>query len=102
MVSSLGHYWTSQVPEKTILCFCPALRSRLDRTHLAIIGAYDTDPIPNKMKSLAKHDFETESRGFNICCLRFTHSVTTINARLASGWQLTFAGRELNPLVFNE
>ena len=31
-------------------------------------------------------NFEAQSRGFNICCLRFTNGVATIHARLASGW----------------
>jgi hypothetical protein len=31
-------------------------------------------------------NFEAQSRGFNICCLRFTNGVATTHARLASGW----------------
>ena len=31
-------------------------------------------------------NFEAQSRGFNIRCLRFTNGVATIHARLASGW----------------
>ena len=31
-------------------------------------------------------NFEAQSRGFNICCLRFTNGVATIHARPASGW----------------
>jgi hypothetical protein len=47
-------------------------------------------------------NFGAQSRGFSICCLRFKSCVTTTHARLASGWWLPFAGRELNPLDSTE
>jgi len=46
--------------------------------------------------------FEAQSRGFSICCLRFTRRVAEQCARLTSGWWLAFAGREFNPLDSNE
>jgi hypothetical protein len=43
-------------------------------------------------------NFEAQSRGFSIRCLRFAQHVTTLCARLSSGWRLAFTGWESNPL----
>src|SRR5262245_42156146 len=78
---------TSQVPRRSILCLCPALRPRPNRRSLASLTVSSMLPprFPRQELQRLMH-FGALSRGFGTCCLRFKTGVATTPARLASGW----------------
>src|SRR5262249_48944120 len=78
---------TSQVPRRSILCLCPALRPRPNRRSLASLTVSSMLPPHFPRRRLQRlMNFGALSRGFGTCCLRFTNGVATIHAKLASGW----------------
>src|SRR6266700_4490995 len=74
---------TSQVPRRSILCLCPALRPRPNRRSLASLTVSSMLPPRFPRQELQRL---MNSRGFGTCCLRFKTGVATTPARLASGW----------------
>src|SRR5262249_29074922 len=68
-------------------CLCLALRPRPNRQSLATHTVSSLLP-PRFPRRRLQHlmNFGARSRGFSTRCLRFTNSVATIHARLASGW----------------
>src|SRR6516225_7243097 len=77
----------SQVPRRSILCLCPALRPRPNRRSLASLTVSSMLPPHFPRRRLQRlMNFGALSRGFGTCCLRFTNGVATIHAKLASGW----------------
>ena len=91
---------TSQVPRRSILCLCPALRPRPNRRSLAYPTVSSMLPPRFPQRRLQRlMNFGTLSRGFGTCCLRFMNDVATITCkarfRLAG---LAFTGRASNPL----
>src|SRR5262245_41991544 len=90
---------TSQVPRRSILCLCPALRPRPNRRSLASLTVSSMLPPRFPRQELQRlMNFGALSRGFGTCCLRFKTGVATTPARLASAGWLAFTGRESNPL----
>ena len=80
-------YGISQVPRRSILCLCPALRPRPNRRSLASLTVSSMLPPHFPRRRLQRlMNFGALSRGFGTCCLRFTNGVATIHAKLASGW----------------
>jgi hypothetical protein len=78
---------TSQVPRRSILCLCPALRPRPNRRSLASLTVSSMLPPRFPRQELQRlMNFGALSRGFSTCCLRFKTGVATTPARLASGW----------------
>ena len=78
---------TSQVPRRSILCLCPALRPRPNRRSLASLTVSSMLPPRFPRQELQRlMNFGALSRGFGTCCLRFKTGVATIPAKLASGW----------------
>ena len=78
---------TSQVPRRSILCLCPALRPRPNRRSLASLTVSSMLPPRFPRQELQRlMNFGALSRGFGTCCLRFKTGVATTPARLASGW----------------
>src|SRR6516165_10736089 len=78
---------TSQVPRRSILCLCPALRPRPNRRSLASLTVSSMLPPHFPRRRLQRlMNFGALSRGFGTCCLRFKNGVATIHAKLASGW----------------
>ena len=78
---------TSQVPRRSILCLCPALRPRPNRRSLASLTVSSMmSPRFPRRRLQRLMNFGALSRGFGTCCLRFKNRVATIPARLASGW----------------
>src|SRR6516162_6450944 len=78
---------TSQVPRRSILCLCPALRPRPNRRSLASLTVSSMLPPRFPRQGLQRlMNFGALSRGFGTCCLRFKTGVATTPARLASGW----------------
>ena len=78
---------TSQVPRRSILCLCPALRPRPNRRSLASLTVSSMLPPHFPRRRLQRlMNFGALSRGLGTCCLRFTNGVATIHAKLASGW----------------
>src|SRR5215813_3577146 len=78
---------TSEVPRRSILCLCPALRPRPNRRSLASLTVSSMLPPHFPRRRLQRlMNFGALSRGFGTCCLRFTNGVVTIHAKLASGW----------------
>src|SRR6266540_2239969 len=77
----------SQVPRRSILCLCPALRPRPNRRSLASLTVSSMLPPRFPRQELQRlMNFGALSRGFGTCCLRFKTGVATTPARLASGW----------------
>ena len=77
----------SQVPRRSILCLCPALRPRPNRRSLASLTVSSMLPPHFPRRRLQRlMNFGALSRGFGTCCLGFTNGVATIHAKLASGW----------------
>ena len=60
----------SQVPGQSIPYLCPALRSRPARRCLTLAATWFC-PQALETEDANISDFETQSRGFDICCLRF-------------------------------
>jgi hypothetical protein len=89
---------TSQVPGESVLSLCPALSPRLSRSRLTLAASVILPPRPTERRPQQSYDVEVQSHGFGTRCLRFTHRVATLRARLASGWWLAATGRESNPL----
>src|SRR6516162_3657372 len=78
---------TSQVPRRSILCLCPALRPRPNRRSLDSLTVSSMLPPRFPRQELQRlMNFGALSRGFGTCCLRFKTGVATTPARLASGW----------------
>ena len=78
---------TSQVPRRSILCLCPALRPRPNRRSLASLTVSSMLPPRFPRQGLQRlMNFGALSRGFGTCGLRFKTGVATTPARLASGW----------------
>src|SRR6266700_1392769 len=78
---------TSQVPRRSILCLCPALRPRPNRRSLASLTVSSMLPPRFPRQELQRlMNFGALSRGFGTGCLRFKTGVATTPARLASGW----------------
>src|SRR5215510_10084046 len=78
---------TSQVPRRSILCLCPALRPRPNQRSLASLTVSSMLPPRFPRQELQRlMNFGALSRGFGTCCLRFKTGVATTPARLASGW----------------
>jgi hypothetical protein len=78
---------TSQVPRRSILCLCPALRPRPNRRSLASLTVSSMLPPRFPRQELQRlMNFGALSRGFGTCSLRFKTGVATTTARLASGW----------------
>ena len=77
---------TSQVPKRSILCLCPALRPRPNRRSLASLTVSSLPPRFPRQELQRLMNFGALSRGFGTCCLRFKTGVATTPARLASGW----------------
>src|SRR6516164_5768816 len=78
---------TSQVPRRSILCLCPALRPRPNQRSLASLTVSSMLPPRFPRQELQRlMNFGALSRGFGTCCLRFKTGVATPPARLASGW----------------
>jgi len=85
--SHVGVNGTSQVPRRSILCLCPALRPRPNRRSLAYPTVSSMLPPRFPQRRLQRlMNFGTLSRGFGTCCLRFKNGVATTHAKLASGW----------------
>src|SRR5262245_36620063 len=78
---------TSQVPRRSILCLCPALRPRPNQRSLASLTVSSMLPPRFPRQELQRlMNFGALLRGFGTCCLRFKTGVATTPARLASGW----------------
>ncbi len=77
----------SQVAWRSIPCLCPAPRPRPGRRALACSGLADAAPGSDTPKAPAGSQSRGLAQGFSIRCLRFTNSVATAHARLASGWR---------------
>src|SRR5262245_32795854 len=78
---------TSQVPRRSILCLCPALRPRPNRRSLASLTVSSMlPPCFPRRRPQRLMNFGALSRGFGTCCLRFKTGVATTPATLASGW----------------
>ena len=78
---------TSQVPRRSILRLCPALRPRPNRRSLASLTVSSMLPPRFPRQELQRlMNFGALSRGFGTCCLRFKNGVATTHAKLASGW----------------
>src|SRR5262249_35276871 len=78
---------TSQVPRRSILGLCPALRPRPNRRSLASLTVSSMLPPRFPRQGLQRlMNFGALSGGFGTCCLRFKTGVATTPARLASGW----------------
>ena len=77
----------SQVAWRSIPCLCPAPRPRPGRQVLAPSGLVDAAPGSDTPKASAGTQSRGLPQGFSIRCLRFTNSVATAHARLASGWR---------------
>ena len=75
----------SQVPRRSIPYLCPGPRPRPDRRSLTLTVSSMLPPL-NPQRRLQRSLFRGYSRGFGICCLRFTTGVAARRARLASGW----------------
>jgi hypothetical protein len=82
---------------------CPALRPRWDRGD----GPVGHRPVGRlgiafrDFDGVGSHDkltFEAQSHGLHARCLRFAAGVAHVDARLASGWWPSLAGRDSNPL----
>jgi hypothetical protein len=98
---SHGLHRTSQVPGEPIPYLCPALGSRPVRR-----------PSPCRLRRCSPHlEYNEDTSTANISRINHTASVPAAyascdalphpHARLASGWWLTVAGRESNPLGFH-
>ena len=89
---------TSQVPRRSILCLCPALRPRPNQRSLASLTVSSMLPPRFPRQELQRlMNFGALSRGFGTCCLRFKTGVATIPARLTSGWLARLYRGESNP-----
>ena len=90
---------TSQVPKRSILCLCPALRPRPNRRSLASLTVASVLPPRFPRRRLQRFmNFGAQLRGFGTCCLRFKSDVATTPAKLASGrlaWPLPGGRRTL-------
>src|ERR1700730_9865924 len=77
---------TSQVPRRSILCLCPALRPRPNRRSLASLTVSSMLPPRFPRQGLQRlMNFGALLRGFSTCCLRFKSDVAITPAKLASG-----------------
>src|SRR5499427_468338 len=80
-------YGISQVPRRSILCLCPALRPRPNRRSLASLSVSSMPPPRFPRRRLQRlMNFGALLRSFGTCCLRFKSGVATTPAKLASGW----------------
>ena len=76
----------SQVPRRSILCLCPALRPRPNRRSLASLTVSSMLPPRFPRQGLQRlMNFGAPLRGFSTCCLRFKSDVAIPPAKLASG-----------------
>ena len=87
----------SQVPGRSILYLCPALRSRPSPLTPRIAAWWVLPPLPTERRPQHEHDIEIQSHGFSTRCLRFVRDVT-ISAQdsLPAGcWPLPGGSRTL-------
>ena len=77
---------TSQVPRRSILCLCLGPGPRPNQRSSPICRSRRCCPRFADSEGFSVSVISGLSRGFSTCCLRFKNGVTTIPAKLASGW----------------
>src|ERR1700752_2404590 len=76
--------------------WCERERPRSRRSHLTVSSMLPPRFPRQGLQRLM--NCEAQSRGFNICCLRFKNGVATTHAKLASGWLARLCREGVDPL----
>jgi len=92
---------SSQVPGESIPCLCPALGSRPVRPSLTLAAHTVQSPPLGKRRHQHCGNFGTQSRGFDIRCLRFKSCVTARACKARFRWVVSPCREGVEPSGFH-